>query len=329
MPDPAADPFGPDLPSSTPDQGFLPPDEAYRQAAPMFTAETDPLVNPAEQRFGGWAHRVGLVLRRSWRPLATIFLITHALPAIVFAALALGGAVGLDALQVQQALVAAGGRDQLIGVLIATVLAYLVVVLLAQMLGYAAATYHATRQAAGLTVSIGESLRYGLRRFVGLSAYQVVAYVIAGLGTAAVAMCCVGAADFVGLVPAALVYAYLAMATALVGPAFLFERGGAIGTSFRLFHAAFWPTAARLILLGLTILASSFTEVMISSIGEWLVTTLGSALAMPVAVSGGVVSALVEVPLTMLLFSGILITFAERLGADRGVRTDDLVDRLR
>ncbi|MEV4413656.1 hypothetical protein [Catellatospora sp. NPDC049609] len=321
--DPTPDPSGTVRPPA-PDQGFLPPDEAYRQAAPAFTAADDPLVNPAEQRISGWAHRIGMVLRRSWRPLATIFLLTHALPAIAFGALTLGGSIGLDALDLRR-LVTYGDQRRVIGVLIATVLAYLVVVLPAQMLGYAAATHHATRQAAGLTVSIGQSLRFGLRRFLGLAAYQVVAYVLVGVAVLAVAMCCVGGAEYLGLVPTGLVYAYLAMATALVGPAYLFGRGNPVGSSFRLLHAAFWPTAARLFLLGLAILASAFVETMISGIGEWLSGSLGVVPAAPLAFTAAALAALVEVPLTMLLFSGILITYAERLAAERGVDTNDLV----
>ncbi|MFC7757011.1 hypothetical protein ACFQY4_02070 [Catellatospora bangladeshensis] len=285
-------------------------------------------MNPPEQRINGWAQRTGMLLRRSARPLAVIFTLTHALPAIGFGLLA--RSAGLRLGELDPGLLAEGGRNSIVGVLLAAGLAYVVVVLLPQLIGYAAATHHATRQAAGLTVSIGQSLRFGLRHLLGLAGYQVVTYVLVGVAVAGVAACCVGAADYLGLVPAALVYAYLAMATALVGPAYLLERGNAIATSFRLFHAALWPNCARLALVGLTLLASSFVEVMVTEIGDRTAAALGVTTGAPlIPLTGAALTAAVEVPLTMLLFSGVLITYAERLGAERGVDTAGLAGRLR
>ncbi|BCJ71408.1 hypothetical protein CS0771_09520 [Catellatospora sp. IY07-71] len=323
MTQPAPGPSDP----AVPDGDYLPPEGAYREAAPRLTAADDPLVNPPEQYIAGWAHRTGMLLRRSARPLAVIFVLTHTLPALAFTLLLRGIAPELRELDLR---LFSGRGERLLGALLVAGLAYAVAVLLPQLLGYAAATHHATRQAAGLTVSIGQSLRFGLRRLLGLAAYQLVAYVLVGVAVAAVAMCCVGAADYLGLVPTALVYVYLAMATALVGPAYLFERRNAIADSFRLFHAALWPNAARLLLVGLTVLASSFAEVMVGAIGDRAGAALGVTATVPlIPVTGAVLTAAVEVPLTMLLFSGVLITYAERLGAERGIGTADLAGRLR
>ncbi len=323
MPPPSPDPHDP----AVPEQGFLPPDEVYRAAAPRLGAAGDPLVNPPEQGIAGWAHRTGMLLRRSARPLAMIFGLTHALPAITSGLLLRPFVPNLGTLD---RLVSEGGWDRLLGRLIVVGLAYAALLLLPQLVGYAAATYHATRQAAGLTVSIGQSLLYGLRRLLGLAAHQLVAYVLVGVAVAAVAMCCVGGAEYLGLVPTALVYVYLAMATALVGPAYLFERRNPIAASFRLFHAAFWPNAARLLLVGLTLLASSFVEVMVDEIGGWSAAALGVTTLRPLlAATGAALVVAVEVPLTMLLFSGVLITYAERLGAERRIDTSDLATWLR
>lgn len=324
MSQPAPDPHE----AGVPDQGFLPPDAAYQAAARSAAAADDPLVNPPEQGIAGWAHRTGMLLRRSARPLAVIFTLTHALPAVAFSLLV--RAIAPDLLAYDLRLFSEGAYERLLGALIVVGLAYFLAVLLPQLLGYAAATYHATRQAAGLTVSIGQSLRYGLRRLLGLAGYQLVAYALVGVAVGAVAMCCVGAADYLGLVPTALVYAYLAMATALVGPAYLFERRNAIAESFRLFHDALWPNAARLLLLGLTLLASAFVGEMVGEIGRWTTAALGVTTGAPlITLSTAVLGAAVEVPLTMLLFSGVLITYAERLAAERGIGTADLAGWLR
>ncbi|GIG01713.1 hypothetical protein [Catellatospora citrea] len=309
------------------EQGFRPPDEAYREAMPDFGAEHDPLVNPEVQGFSGWSFRVGGVLRRGWQQLLVIFALSHLLPTVVFGALALAGVVASGGIDLA-GLGRNGTGEELIAALGATAAAYVVVVLILQMLGYAAATHLATRQAAGLPVTVGEAMRYGLRRMLGLAAWQVLAYLLVGLGVVAVAACCVQIASLLGLIPVLLVVTYLMMVIALVGPAFLFERSGPLRRSSTLLHAAFWPTAGRLLLLGLTLAAGSVIDQVAGGIVTALVPAGDDAMA--VAVGGGatLLTAVIEIPLTMVLFSGILITYAERRGAEGPVSTRQLVEEL-
>src|SRR4029078_6053309 len=83
-----------------------------------------------------------------------------------------------------------------------------ILLLFVETAGYAAATYHATREAAGMPTTLGESLAYGFRRCVGLAGCTVLVALLALLGVVA----CV--------LPAF----YVLAATALVGPIYLFER---------------------------------------------------------------------------------------------------------
>jgi hypothetical protein len=150
---------------------------------------------------------------------------------------------------------------------------------------------------------------------------------VVGIGVVAVAACCFRVASLLGVIPVAVVAAYLTMVVALVGPAFLFERRGPLRRSSSLLHAAFWPTAGRLLLLGLTLAAGSFLE---NALG-WLVIALDldpqpTAL---LSIGATLTAAVVDVPLTMVLFSGILITYAERRGAEDTVSTARLVEELR
>ncbi|MFD0594855.1 hypothetical protein ACFQZ4_22725 [Catellatospora coxensis] len=265
MSEPIPNPYdaGEPLPS---EQGFRPPDEAYRAAMPDFGPEHDPLVNPEAQGFGGWSYRVGGVLRRSWRQLLVIFALTHLLPTVVFGVLLVAGVVAGTSFDLTS-LSRSDMVDELIATLLATVLVYVVVVLLLQMLGYAAATHLATRQAAGLPVTVGEAMRYGLRRMLGLAAWHVLAYLLVAIGVIAVAACCVQIASLLGLIPMIIVAVYLTLVIALLGPAFLFERGGPLRRSGTLLHAAFWPTTGRLLLLGLTLIAGSVIEQMLGALG--------------------------------------------------------------
>lgn len=309
-----------------PDRGFRPPDEAYREAMPDYGPEHDPLVNPTTQGFSGWTFRVGGVLRRGWQQLLVVFALTHLLPTVVFGVLLLAGVFAGGGFDLT-GLARTGMSEELVAGLLATVAAYVVVVLLLQMLGYAAATHLATRQAAGLPVTVGEAMRYGLRRMLGLTAWHVLAYLLVGLGVVAVAACCVQISSLLGLIPVLLVGGYLTLVISLLGPAFLFERGSPLRRSSTLLHAAFWPTTGRLLLIGLTLLAGAVIEQMLSAVGAVFVPDDGTAL---VVVAGGVtlLGAIVDVPLKMVLFSGILITYAERRGAEGAVSTGRLVEEL-
>ncbi|GAA2400507.1 hypothetical protein Cme02nite_59790 [Catellatospora methionotrophica] len=273
MPEPIPNPYdaGGPLP---PDGGFRPPDEAYRVAMPDLGPAHDPLVNPAEQGFGGWAWRVGGVLRRGWRQLLAVFALTHLLPTVVFGGLTVAGLLGGATIDLN-GVIRARSSDGVLTALLATLAAYVVVVLLLQMLGYAAATHLATRQAAGLPVTVGAALRHGLRRMLGLTAWHVLAYLLVGIAVVAVAACCVRTAELLGVIPVLLVAAYLILMIALLGPVFLFEGGNPLRRSRDLLHSAFWPTTGRLLLLGLALIAGSVIERMI---GSW---APGSSTATP------------------------------------------------
>lgn len=324
MSEPTPNPYDP-LDSASPDQGFLPPDEAYREAVPVPDPEHDPLVNPLGQGLSGWVFRVGGVLRRSWRELAVIFAVTHLLPIFLFSVLAVAGLVGLAGIDLNNVVSSQLDFEQFVVALVVTGVVFVLLVLLLQMLGYAAATYLATRQAAGLPVTVGAALRYGVRRMLGLTLWHLLAYLLFGIAVAAVSVCCFRIADLLGLVPVVLVGVYLWLVFALIGPAFLFERRSPLRRSSSLLHAAFWPTTGRLLLLGLTLAAGSAFEQLLGKAAGLLDASYQGVAEVGVTLLGAVV----DIPLTMVLFAGILITYGERRGAEEDLTTPQLVDELR
>ena len=282
---------------------FLPPDSAYAAAVPWNWA-TDPLTNGPGLGVNGWFQRIGGVFKRSWKPLAAIFAITQLAPAVFFAVIGVLATVWyLGPWQKEFLNATVDQRSPRFNVDSGALFGFLGIVLLAAILllfveaaGYAAATYHVTREAAGMPTTLGESLAYGFRRCVGLTGWTVV----------------VGLLVLLGVVACVLPAFYVAAATALVGPIYLFERSAPIGRSFRIFHQNLGRILGR---LALTVVVYYGGTIVISILEQIANVALGStdpSVALPSAIGVSIAGTILTVPLTMFLFVGILLTYAEQ-----------------
>lgn len=284
---------------TTPD--FLPPDSAYSQAVPWNLAE-DPMVTPPGAGVNGWFQRVSGMFKRSWKSLGLIFVITQLAPAIAFAVA--GVLLVVAALAPYRALIdssTAGRNPQsglpawFAGFMITAVIAT-VILIFVQAAGYAAATFAATREAAGLPAPLGEALAYGFRRCAGLVGWQIVTALLI----------------FLGVIACILPAFYVAAATALVGPIYLFERGAPISRSFRIFHNNLGRVLGRVALVVAVYYGGTMVVSIVENIANALLGSTDPAVAMPAAIGVAIGGALVGLPLTMFLFVGILLTYAEQ-----------------
>lgn len=301
---------------------YLPPQSAFVQ--PGGDPYHDPLVAPPHGGVGGWFNRIGSLFQRSWKSTLAIVALTQLLPAIVLGVGMLFAVVyvGLGAL----ALEANGGTGEFdaaaffafFGVLLAVMLVLYVV----QLAGYAAATHSVTRQAAGTPASLAESLGYGFRRCLGLFGWYVpVALMI-----------------IAGVVACVLPGLYLMAATALVGPIFLFERTNPIGRSFKMLHNSGGRVLGRLALIVLISIGVGFAvsaveaviQLAVDSAGTQTFGPTGNGLALVTlgAIVATVLSTIIQLPLTMFQFAGILLTYTEQRGYE-GATTLHLNAELR
>ncbi|GAA2359069.1 hypothetical protein Cme02nite_35440 [Catellatospora methionotrophica] len=309
------DPYGPAVPSPyAPAGGYLPPQSAFVQ--PGGDLYDDPLVAPPNGGVGGWFKRIGSLFQHSWKSTLTILAITQLLPGMVIGvgAIFVGVYVGLEIVNlVPEAGTGTGtgtGEFDFATVLplIAAVVVVAILLYILQLAGYAAATHSVTRQAAGTPATIGESLGYGFRRSLGLFAW----YIPVGLMILVGALAC--------LLPGI----YLTAATALVGPIFLFERINPIGRSFKMLHNSGGRVLGRLALIVLITIGLGFAVSIIEAIIEAVVnavsdqsfgpTVNGVALVTMGAIVSVVLSAVIQLPVTMFQFAGILLTYTEQRG---------------
>lgn len=303
----------PYAPQSQVPQGYLPPSAVYRQVP---GDADDPLVNPVYSGINGWFQRIGGLFTRSWKLMGAIFAITTVLPSLLISIAGTVAAVVVtlqlvetDSRRVSEEMLAAGLPVFLLAVLAVVVVSYLL-----QMAGYAGATYAVTKQAAGHQVGLGEALGYGFRRCLGLFGWQFVVFLIA-----------VG-----GLLACILPVFYVIAALALVGPIYLFERGNPIGRSFSIFNNNLGRVLGRLALLLLaSLLVSGFTSVF-DRVGQTVVgqSTTDLKIIMGAAGLSAALSVIFQLPLTMLTFSGILLTYTEQRGYEGPVTAQSLADEL-
>jgi hypothetical protein len=192
-------------------------------------------------------------------------------------------------------------------------LALIVLLIYAQMAGYAAATYAVTRQAVGYEARLSESLAYGFRRGWGLLGWQILVGLLILLGFLAC------------ILPAFYVYA----ATALFGPIYLFERHNPIGRSFSIFNNNLGRVLGRLaLLLVATLIGNGFSTVF-DRVGSTVAGNTGElSVIIAASVISGVLGIIISLPLTMLTFSGILLTYTEQRGFEGPATARSLADEL-
>lgn len=308
------------MPDANPPQGYLPPAEAYYQPLPTGFNPDDPLINPPNSGLNGWVSRIVDMFKRSWKSMLAIFAITQILPMIGMAVLVVVGmlAIGGTALVTGRFDPEAGfePNEQLLAIgiplIVLAVFVLIVTFLIMQAAGYAAATYAVTREAAGLPAPLGQSLRYGFRRSLGLAGWQFLVFLIIAGGVLAC------------ILPSFYFYA----ATALFGPIYLFERRNPIGRSFSIFNNNLGRVLGRLAL----ILAATFAVGMLNGVFDLAGQLVARDSDDPTLIIGGtvvsnVVGLLIQLPLAMLTFSAILLTYTEQRGYEGG-STPVLVNEL-
>jgi hypothetical protein len=259
----------------------------------------DPLVPPPNSGFDGWMARVREVIARSWRSIGLILLVTTALPNIVGQLVAF--AVGFVAFSPGQQLnVPRAGLTA--GAIVAGV-GFAIVVSALTALGWAACIWAITQEATGQPVTLGAAIAGGARRALAMWGW----YLLSGLLVV------------LGLIACVIPGLYFAVAVSLFSFVVMYERGtNPISRSFSLVNGSFGAALGRVLLLavaaiGLNLLTSCVTGVLSTGIG----------LAGRQAVTG-VISALVEVVIDLVLLAGLLVTYTQLRSRTEPVGTGQL-----
>ncbi|MFI9641668.1 hypothetical protein ACIG87_16650 [Micromonospora sp. NPDC051925] len=272
----------------------------------------DPLVNPPHAGLDGWFARCTGALRRGWRILLPLMLLTQAVPAMAVSLLSLGMGPDAAPLPADGSLPDGYLSDLAIyGVsVILVALAFGVV----QGIGWAGGTWVVARQAAGQPADLSGALRYGARRCLGLWGWMLVLGVLIGVG---VCLC---------LLPGI----YLAFALALAGPVYLFEGQNPVGRSFRLFHDRLGMVLGRVALVAVVVILGGMLGGVVESIGTLPFgtdpfTAPGTAVGAVVVI---LVSAVLVVPVYLVQLVGLVVTYAEQRAHEGSVNTARLVAEL-
>ncbi len=312
--------------SPVPAGGYLPPDDAF----PAEVANgPEVLVNVPGEGLFGWARKTFGVLRRGWGQQAALFALTHVTSGLVLNLLF--GVMLLVLWQTElarDALTDAQASMQYFMLVYGTQLGLMLVVLPARLLGYAAATWIAVRQAAGLPVTVSRALAYAVRRLAAMFAWQALAYVLTGTAMLVMILTCLSMFGPYGFLPPVVVLLYGMMIVGLLGPAVLFERRKALQRAFDLVNNAYWATSVRLAVPGAALAAVFWLT---RADGATLASAMGGTLVEQIALIAAVlvVAAGLELPVTMLLFPAVLVTYAERRAVEAPtLRTGHLLREL-
>ncbi|WP_157563271.1 hypothetical protein [Micromonospora chokoriensis] len=277
----------------------------------------DALVTPPGAGIGGWFNRCGGALRRGWRQLVPIMLLTQVLPAAVLSVISLG----LDPSARWAAQAESSPTPVLPDNFGAELLSLLVVLIggsllvgLVQAVGWAAGTWVITQQAAGQPASLEAALRYGVRRALGLWGWTLLISLLVG----------------VGLCFCVLPGVYLLFALSMAGPVYLFERHNPIGRSFRMFHDRLGLLLGRVALVALavivgTLIPGGLEGVGTSGLGEDPFASPGTAVVAVVVIG---ITAVLALPAHLAQLIGLLVTYAEQRAHEAPVNTAGLAAEL-
>lgn len=311
--------------SPVPSGGYVPPVDA----SPAEVASgREVLVNVPGEGLLGWARNAAGVLRRGWRQQAVLFALTHVSTGLVLylllkvAQLAFGRTeLAADALTDAQASV------QSFMVMYGAEVGLMLFALPARLLGYSAATWTAVRQAAGLPAPVGHALRYAMGRLPVMFAWQTLAYVLIGTAMLTMVLTCVSMFGPFGYLPTVVVLLYGMTIVGMLGPAVLLERRKPLQRAFDLVNNAYWATSVRLALPGAA-LAAVFWLTRFDP--GTLTAAFGDPLTGQIALlATALLAAGLELPVAMLLFPAVLVTYAERRAVDSPtLRTGDLLREL-
>ncbi|MFE9654179.1 hypothetical protein [Micromonospora sp. NPDC006431] len=275
----------------------------------------DPLVTPPYAGIGGWFARCTGAVRRGWRQLLPIMLLTQTVPAAVISILT------LVLLPTAQPTTAPDGAPVLPDGYFQDVFALYGLVLLAALIfgplqsaGWAAGTWVVARQAAGEPAGVGAALRYGWRRALGVWGWTIVATLLISVGFC---LC---------VLPGI----YAAFAVALFGPIYLFERQEPIGRAFRLFHQRFGMVLGRVALVAAAVVVGSLAGAVIEGVGQLPfgaepMATPGTAAG---AVAVSVVAAVLVTPVYLAQLVGLVVTYAEQRAQEGPVNAARLAAEL-
>ncbi|MEU5530451.1 hypothetical protein ABZ744_26305 [Micromonospora chersina] len=275
----------------------------------------DPLVTPPHAGVGGWFSRCGGALRRGWRQLLPIMLLTQTVPAAVIAVLSLAFA------PTDQPATGPDGAPALPDGYFEHIFAFYGVVLLAaltfgplQSTGWAAGTWVVARQAAGEPVGVGAALRYGLRRALGLWGWTLVVSLLMTVG----ACFC--------LLPGL----YAAFAFALFGPIYLFERQEPIGRAWRMFHQRFGMVLGRVALVMCALIAAAVLDGVLGAVNQLAfgVDPMGAPGTAAGAVAVAVVGAVLATPAYLAQLVGLVAAYAEQRAQEGPVNAARLAAEL-
>ncbi|MGY0232723.1 hypothetical protein [Longispora urticae] len=255
----------------------------------------DPLVPDPAAGFGGWYDRVVGVLRRSWQSLLTIAAVTIAGPTVLLTILT---NVSYD----QNAADNWNFRP------VAGLLAFVVWIGAAYLgsLGSAAGVWAITQEAAGRTVTLGQALRFGRTRALAVWGWQILSSILIALG---ICLCLIGSV-------------YFAIACSLVTPVIVYERTGGIPRSFKLTHARFGHTLSRLVPLALVVIVLSCCLGAPSGLSASISGDVGRFVA---DVGGGLWSAVVALPIFVLVLAGTVVTYADLRARETPLSTEQLL----
>ncbi|MFD2767624.1 hypothetical protein [Micromonospora eburnea] len=275
----------------------------------------DPLVTPPHAGVGAWFSRCSAAIRRGWRPLLPILLLTQAVPAAVMSVLSAAFAPP------DQFATGPDGAPILPDGYFSQTFTFYGVIIVASLLfgplqstGWAAGSWVITRQAAGEPAGVGAALRYGLRRALGLWGWTILATLLFAVG----ACFC--------LLPGI----YVAFALALAGPVYLFERENPIGRSFQMFHRRFGMVLGRVALVAVAAVGGALVGAAIEMFGRLPLGTHpmdapGTAAG---AVAVAVLSALLATPAYLAQLVGLVVTYAEQRAQEGPVNTAQLAAEL-
>ncbi|ANY09631.1 hypothetical protein [Pseudonocardia sp. HH130630-07] len=271
------------------------PGEAWPSGSP------DPLVT---RGVAGWFDRVGDVLRRTWAPLAGLYLGALAVVTLVtvVAGLVAGGTgpgMGYDA---------SGGMTRELGTtsigLVLLVELLVIAVSVPVLLTAAGASFHLVLQrAAGREATVAAAVRFAWRRLPSALLWAVPAALLL----------------VAGLLVLVLPGIYLAVALSpLVGV--LFVERGTLGRVFALSHQSFGTTLGRCALLGVVNLVALIVPFIVLGVAN-----VGSGSFLATALS-----LVVTLPSCVLWTAASSVTYAELRGIERpGTTVYALADELR
>ncbi|MGC1213993.1 MAG: hypothetical protein WA890_22380, partial [Micromonospora sp.] len=275
----------------------------------------DPLVNPPYAGIGGWFSRCTGAVRRGWRQLLPIMLLTHTVPAAVIAVLSIA------LVPTGQPIPRPDGTTALPGDYFPSVFTFYGALLLASLIfgplqstGWAAGTWVVTRQAVGERVGVGAALRYGLRRALGLWGWTIVASLLIMVG---VCVC---------FLPGI----YVAAAVALFGPVYLFERKDPMGRSFGTLHRRFGMVFGRVALVAVALVAAGVVNFVVGRVNQVVfgLHPLGAPGTAVGAVALAVLGAVLVTPAYLAQLVGLVATYAEQRAQDGPVNSARLAAEL-